>query len=259
MLGGFFHFLIINFCCCWCCFFNCSQKRQTHGRHWRRRRWTIHKAKKQQEEDGDDHRNKNKQAAHFQININVRNMRESSKRKWIEIYTDILGKHVLYMCLCLYVSVCVCVSLNAQQQIKASQLSARTKEPIHACLYLCVCLCERALNQESGESEREWAQVAPAAEPPQHLIKYCSMGNCFDCCLCFETSEKKSKALECTNNKKKEKQKGKEKTETETELSNCLIVKTSSVCSHNLCTRTLIQSHTHFAQYVITNSIALCA
>lgn len=82
----------------------------------------------------------------------------------------------------MHVSVAVCVFLNAQQQIKASQLSARTKRtntervtPIEG---------EREKEYERREEESERAQ--PAAEPPQHLIKYCSMGNCCcDCCLCL--------------------------------------------------------------------------
>lgn len=214
LVGAVFFFFIINFCCCWCCFFNCSQNRQTHGRHWRRRRWTIHKAKKkQQEEEGGDHRNKNKQAAHFQININVRNMRESSKRKWIEIYI-----YTRQTCT-IYVSTCVCVFHWMHNNKLKRHSWVRAQKNQYACLCMCVCLCEqRALNQKREEREREWA---PAAEPPQHLIKYCSMGNCCDCCLCFETSEKKSKALECTNNKKKE-AKGKWKNRNRiVELFNC--------------------------------------
>lgn len=40
------------------------------------------------------------------------------------------------------------------------------------------------------EEESERAQAA--AEPPQHLIKYCSMGTCCcDCCLCLRQVKKK--------------------------------------------------------------------
>lgn len=129
------------------------------------------------------------------------------------IYILCIDYKCIYACVCVY----VCVFLNAQQQIKASQLSARRKRtntergtPIER---------ERVREKENERSEEQSERAQAAAEPPQHLIKYCSMGTCCcDCCVCLRQVNKKVKvkeALECTNNSRTTVQSNGEKTETE--------------------------------------------
>lgn len=144
-----------------------------------------------------------------------------------------------YMCVYACTCVCLCVFHWMHNNKLKRHSWVRAQKNQYACLCMCVCVCEqRALNQERGERERVSASCRATATSYQILLN----GELLWLLFVFWDKWKKVKGVGMHKQQKKKRQKGNEKTETETELSNCLIVKTS-VCSHNLCTRTHTLSH----------------
>lgn len=144
------------------------------------------------------------------------------------------------------VSVCVCFWMHNNKLKRHSWVRAQ-KEPIPRELHR-----EREKENERREEESERAQ--PAAEPPQHLIKYCSMGNCCcDCCLCLRQVKKKIKvkeALECTNNSRTTVQSSGEKNRNrKTEIyKNCTLF--SSILIVKIVSLIISCTHAHSQKYI---------